>query len=205
MPGDPPPRSAFGRVGPPPQGGRGGAHVSSCVHPIARTRGEGAAPGNGSSSEAPSISCEGEAPPLLRSSRSCSASWRCRSLKERRAQSADQRYSKPSGRSCVAVVSFCLISLPRRALILPRKAGEGDHAKHGGGGKATRALADLRRRPIEAQTGCARLPPPPRYARSPSPALHAGEDRRTASLAASPAPRRESQSPGHRVPYSVKT
>jgi len=39
MPGDPPPRSAFGRVGPPPQGGRGGAHARSCVHPVAATRG----------------------------------------------------------------------------------------------------------------------------------------------------------------------
>ena len=36
----PPPRSAFGRVGPPPQGGRGGAHARSCVHPVAATPGE---------------------------------------------------------------------------------------------------------------------------------------------------------------------
>jgi hypothetical protein len=40
---------------------------------------------------------------------------------------------------------------------LPCAAGEGDHAQHGGGGAAPS------------------LPPPPRFARSPSPAL-AGEE-----------------------------
>src|SRR3954464_792689 len=46
----PPPRSAFGRVGPPPQGGRGIAR-RLCVNPLARMReveSRGARPGEGS-------------------------------------------------------------------------------------------------------------------------------------------------------------
>ncbi|MFZ3354476.1 MAG: squalene--hopene cyclase [Xanthobacteraceae bacterium] len=63
-------------------------------------------------------------------------------------------------------VSARCLSMLAQLNILPREAGEGDHAEHGGGG------ADDRENP-------ARLtPPPPRYARSPSPVpLHStGED-----------------------------
>jgi hypothetical protein len=71
-------------------------------------------------------------------------------------------------------------------MILTRAAGEGDHAKHGGGGKATRTLADLPRRQLK-----------PRRVRALAPST---------ALRAVPSPALRGRiSPGHLVPYSVNT
>ncbi len=70
----------------------------------------------------------------------------------------------PENGGTAAALGFIVALL---ATILPRKAGEGDHAQHGGGGWLPQHRGNL--------------PPPPRFARSPSPAplRSAGEDEKT--------------------------